>query len=131
MPNGGTSTSQIEIISFVLRKVEGKFEPMTGLPPPYQDSIHHLLGRPVVTQLPSCSGSVAANGQEEEAAPEEGGWWRAPSGGPPGEPIPPPLALPLASLSPLAQAIWEKVPRAERDTFSTTEMRNILVYGRR
>ena len=41
-----------------------------------------------------------------------------------GNPPPPLAALPLASPSPIAMAIWAKKPEAERAAFSTTEMRN-------
>ena len=42
-----------------------------------------------------------------------------PDGGPP----PPLVPLPLASPSPIARAIWAKVPEAGRAEFSTNEMR--------
>jgi hypothetical protein len=56
------------------------------------------------------------------------------AGGGPPDGIPPPQlgALPLASPSPIAMAIWAKKPEAERMAFSTNEMRNCrAVNGRK
>ena len=47
-------------------------------------------------------------------------------GVPGGNPLPPLVAMPLASPGTISRAIWSKVPEAERATFSTEEMRT---YG--
>ena len=47
-------------------------------------------------------------------------------GVPGGNPLPPLVAMPLASPGAISRAIWSKVPEAEHAAFSTTEMRT---YG--
>ena len=82
--------------------------------------------RPELETLAGAAGLGAAGVGAGAGAAGAGAGGGAGGGVPGGNPLPPLVAMPLASPGTISRAIWSKVPEAERAAFSTAEMRT---YG--